>query len=234
MRAGVRSITFFILLVFSAAGASGAQISDPLWSAAVKNASQTANWVPGDAAFLIQLVDDKGMPQETWQTWYHLSASSTGDVVLDVVRAEHNGKDTTHKEQETQKKRKNMPFTMGDNPFDPLVQDAVVARRLPDTALKNGVTCAAFDFRMKKRDATVISGTAWVDAHSGMPVEVSYGAQPLPRGVFTMTMSLLFSPAAPGQGLLSEVVLEGVGGFLFIKRNFRSTITLGGYWRRGS
>jgi hypothetical protein len=230
----VRPCFLSILLLLSPTLAVGTSITDSLWIAAVKSATVAADWVPGDAAFLIQLVNDKGLPQETWQTWYRLSASSTGEVTMDVTRASHNDTDTTQKEQENQKKRKSTPFSMGDNPFDPLMQDAVEARRLPDTVLKGGVSCVAFDFSMKKKDATTITGTAWLDARSGIPVEVSYTSQPLPRGLFKMTMTLRYASGPAGDGFLNEVLVEGVGGFLFIKKNFRSTITLGGYWRRGS
>jgi hypothetical protein len=231
MRALARSAILLFLTIFVTA-AFGASPSDALWNAAVKTAAQTAGLVPGDAAFVLQLVDDKGAPQETWQIWYRLSASSAGDIVMDVVRAAHNGSDTTQKEKEIQKKRKAPPFSMGDSPFDPLVQDDVEARRLPATQIKAGVTCVAFDFHLKKKDKSVMTGTAWLDERSGAPVEVSYTTQPLPFGLFSMTTTLRYSSAPTGAGLLSEVLLEGVGGLLFIKRSFRSTITLAHYWRR--
>ena len=234
MKKAARGLALPILLLLFPRALAAAPADDALWSVAVKAAAIAADWVPGEAAFVLQLVDDTGSPQETWQMSYRLSASATGDIAMDVVRAAHNGTDTTQKEQENQKKRKSTPFSMGDNPFDPLVQDSLEAQRLPDRALKDGVACVAFDFRLKKKDATVITGTAWLDERTGNPIEVVSTGKPLPRGIFQMTTTLRFGQGPTGQGFLKEVLVEGVGGILFIKKGFRSTIGLGAYWRRGS
>jgi hypothetical protein len=221
-------LLFFALPVFASSGA------DPLWQKAVEISAAVKNWVPGEASLVLELVDDKGAVQESWRSWYHITLSATGSVTMAVTRAEHNGADTTQKELESQKKRSAMPFSMGDNPFDPLVQGAVAEHGRPDAVMVESRQCAVFDFTLKKKDGAVLSGTAWLDAESGAPVQVSYGISPLPRGVFRMTTRLRYAQGPGGEGYLKEAFVEGVAGVLFIKKSFRSAISVDGYWKRQS
>jgi hypothetical protein len=94
--------------------------------------------------------------------------------------------------------------------------------------------CALYDFLLRRKDASVLTGTAWLDAESGSPVELRYTVSPLPRGLFHMKTTLRFARGPAGDGFLSEVFVEGVGGVLFIKKSFRTVIAMDGYWRRES
>jgi hypothetical protein len=77
-----------------------------------------------------------------------------------------------------------------------------------------------------------MEGTAALDRASGAPVEVSYTVSPLPPGIEKMTTVLRYAPGPAGQGFLSEVSMEGAGGILFIRKVFRSTVSMSGYWLR--
>jgi hypothetical protein len=191
-------------------------------------------WIPGSASFLLEIVDEKGAPTETWQLWYRIAPSPAGGVAAEVTRATHNGADSTKKEQENQKKRKAMPFTMQDNPFDPEVQASVEPQARGETELVGDRRCALYDFILKKKDASVIKGTAWLDAESGSPVVLRYTVSPLPRMLSQMKTTLHFARGPAGEGFVSEVSVEGVGGILFIKKSFRTVIAMDGYWRRES
>jgi hypothetical protein len=57
------------------------------------------------------------------------SKAADGEVVTDVVRSVKNGKDNTAEDRK--KDAKPQPFSMGDNPLDPGVQDRVVAKLGP-------------------------------------------------------------------------------------------------------
>jgi hypothetical protein len=225
------AILFLSSALFLAA-AVPSSASDPLWARAVEIEGISRDWVPGRAEFMLATVDDKGIPQETWQVTYHLSRSPNGDVTLEVVNASHNSADTTAKEQEIQKKRKPTPFSMGDNPFDPLVQGSVQATPLGEKAVKAGRPCAGYDFRLIKKDGSVLTGVAWLEEKTGAPVEVSYTSSHLPRGVFRLATTMHYAPGPAGEGFLSDVLVEGVVGILFFKKSFRSTITVEGYWRK--
>ena len=219
-------------LLFAASVQAAA--SDSLWARAVEIVRISRDWVPGRAEFALATVDDKGAPQETWRVTYHLSRTPTGDVALDVVSAAHNSADTTVKEQANQRKRKATPFSMGDNPFDPLVQDSVQAAPRGEKAEKAGRICAGYDFKLTKKDGSVVTGVAWLEEKTGAPVEVSSTASPLPRGVFKLTTTMHYAAGPAGEGFLRDVFVEGVAGILFFKKGFRSTISVDGYWRRGS
>lgn len=231
MRGSATALTTLLLL--SALSLSAAP-SDPLWDKAVRISGAVKEWVPGNASFRLELVDDKGAVQESWQMWYRLSPSPTGDVAMEVIRAMHNNDDTTRKEQQAQRKRKATPFTMGDNPFDPQVQDAVAVTPRGEKDTAAGRECALFDFVLKKKEGSFVRGTAWLDVQSGAPVQVSYTATPLPRGVFKLTTTIRYAPGLAGEGFLKDVHVEGVGGILFIRKSFRSDISVDGYWRRGT
>ncbi len=221
-----------LLALAALAPLSAGALSDALWGRAVEIARIAKDWVPGNAAVTIELVDADGKAQESWDSEYRLSADATGDVALQVERSSHNGVDTTSKDRASQSRRPRQPFNMGDNPFDPGVQPGIQAVRLPDTQSLQGRLCTVYDFTMRRKDGTVLSGTAWLDASSGEPVQVSYTAKPLPRGVFEMQTTLLYGKGPAGGGYLTEARVEGVGGILFIRRAFRSRITVDGYWKR--
>jgi len=98
----------------------------------------------------------------------------------------------------------------------------------------DGRTCALYDFTFRKGDKGTLTGTAWIDAASGAPVQARYTSLPLPRGVYSLTTTMKFSRGPAGDGFLQEVTVEGVGGLLFVKKNFRSAITVGDYWKRSA
>ncbi len=221
------------LLLVSVPASLGAAGTDPLWGRAVESARAAAQWVPGRASFLIEVVDDAGHPKETWELSYRISRSASGGVVTDVVHAAHNGTDTTRSEQDAQRKRKPVPFSMGDNPFDPALQAAVDARTGGVEESIADRVCVRYNFTAKKKDGSVLTGTAWIDAATGAPVEARYSVSPLPRGVRQMTTTLRYAAGPDGDGFLAEAYVEGVAGFLFLTRAFRTTVTVDDYWRRG-
>jgi hypothetical protein len=220
-----------VFLVMGAAMSSAAAPSDPLWSKAVEITRASVDWVPGSASFVLQLVDEKGAAQDSWQSWYTLAPGSDGAVSMEVTKATHNGDDTTAREQENQRRSKREPPTHWDNPFDPKVQPSVTTKPTGKTELIGGRSCSLYEFSFTKADHSTLYGTAWLDTASGAPVQVRYTATPLPRGLLSLTTTLRFARGPAGDGFLQEASVEGVGGILFIKRSFRSVVTVGAYWR---
>jgi hypothetical protein len=205
---------------------------DALWDRAVAIAGATVDWVPGSASFLVEIVDPKGAAQESWRSQYRLAGRPDGTVALEVISASHNSEDTTAKEQENQRRRKQDPLPRWDNPFDPRVQASVMTTTLGGTEQVSGRRCVVYEFTLSKEGGAKIGGTAWIDAASGAPVQVRSSQSPLPRGVFALTTTLRFGSGPAGEGFLREASVEGVGGLLFIRRAFRSTVSVGDYWRR--
>ena len=215
---------------------------DPLWQKAVEISRANKAWTFNGAGFRIELLDDKGGIQETFESWYRFSPGADGAMAMEVVRSARNGEDTTAKDRDAQNKRNadarrrggSQPFGMGDDPFDPALQGSVEARPRGDTRVIAARECALYEFRLLKKDKSVLSGTAWLDIRTGAPVEASYTAAPLPRGVFEMRTTMRYGPGPRGDGWLTGVSVEGVGGILFLRKSFRVMVTLEGFQPSGA
>jgi len=227
-----RRLGLLVLSLSIMGSAPAAALTDSLWGRAVDMARIASDWVPRNAAVTIELVGSDGKAQDSWSSEYRLSADATGQVAIHVERSSHNGIDTTARDRDTQSRRPRQPFTMGDNPFDPVVQASLHAVPRPEGQVVQGRLCSLYDFTLTRKDGSTVVGTAWLDAASAEPVQVSYTAKPLPRGVFEMRTTLLYGQGPAGSGFLTEARIEGVGGMLFIRRSFRSRITIEGYWRK--
>jgi hypothetical protein len=212
----------------------------PLWQKAVEMARRNKPWVPGTSLVRLDVLDDKGKSTDTYETLYRIAPNVKGDPVSEVEKAAHNGSDITAAQREAQEKlnreaekKGTLAFSMGDNIFDPDVQGFVKTVPLEETALVGNVACAAFRFTMKKSDGSELSGTASLEKESGAPMEVTYTIKPLPRGVWSLTTVLRYADGPEGRGYLRDVSIEGTGGWLFIKKGFRTLITLDAYWMNG-
>jgi hypothetical protein len=232
MRKNVPAMRIRTVLVLAAAFIlPNAAWSDALWDKAVAITRATVDWVPGSASFLLEVVDPRGAAQESWRSRYVLTGRPDGTVTMEVISASHNTEDTTAKERQNQQSRKQGPLPRWDNPFDPRVQATLTATPQGPAQEVLGRTCVPYDFTLAKEGGVKISGTAWIDAASGVPVQVRSSQSPLPRGVFSLTTTLRFGTGPGGEGFLREAFMEGVGGLLFIRRSFRSTVSVGDYWR---
>lgn len=218
-RARISSAALLWFLVLPLLAAAPA---DPLWQKAVEIGRRNKDWMPGEARFVLELVDENGTAKDSWESWYRLSAGADGKPVLEVVRELRNGVEATPKQR-------SRPFSSGDDPFDPGLQGSVEAHPRGENRLVDGALCSLYEFTLKKKDGTSIVGTAWLNQATGVPVEASYSYVPLPKMVFEMNATLRYGTGAQGEGALREVRIEGSGGVLFIRRAFRSTITLDAY-----
>jgi hypothetical protein len=209
-----------------------------LWDKAVETARRNAAWVPGTTLMRFDIVDDKGASTDATEVLFRISPDAAGNPVTTVERSSHNGKDTTAEQREAQEKRnreaKNgaSAFTMGDNPFDPDLQDSVTAVPAAENVSIGGTACTVFRFTLKKKDGSQLEGTAALETATGAPREVKYTIKPLPAGVWSLSTVLRYGDGPVGGGFLKEAAVEGVGGILFIKKSFTSLITLDAYWKK--
>ena len=232
----MRKIALVVLLIAQCVYA--ASQPHPLWQKAVELARRNKPWVPGTSHMRLDVLDDKGKSTDNYETFYRITPNAKGVPVSEVEKAEHNGSDVTAAQRQTQEKmnreaekKGTLAFSMGENIFDPDVQASVQAAPLEETALVGTVACAVFRFTMKKSDGSELSGTAALEKENGAPVEVTYTIKPLPRGVWTMTTVLRYAGGPEGSGYLRDVSIEGTGGVLFIRKGFRTLITLDAYWK---
>jgi hypothetical protein len=212
---------------------------DPLWQKAVSLAGRAKEWVPGVTVFRLELLDEQGRRQEEWISRMRLTRGEDGEPVTQVENATHNGKDVTARERENQTRRNEearrkgrQSGRMGDDPFDPALQDGALVQALGENRVVDGRQCAMYSFTVKRADGGEMKGTAALDQANGAPVEASYTVSPLPTGVQSMTTLLRYSAGPAGDGFVREMTVEGRGGVLFLRKTFRTTISLDGYWPR--
>ncbi len=224
-----------VLALPGASTASAAAPADPLWQAAVAAASRAKAWSPGEMRIVIEMADDKGKVLEAWDNRYRISAGPDGSLSTEIVAASHDGKDETRKEREAQAKRERENPPDGgddwtrfiDDPLDPAIQETVTVRRLAEARTIGGVAGVAFAFTIAKPKGASVEGTAWLDAATGVPLEIVSSPRPLPRGARELATTVRYAG-----GFAAEVRVEGSGSLLFIRRRFRSVITVGGWFAR--
>lgn len=71
-------------------------------------------------------------------------------------------------------------------------------------------------------------GEALVDAAAGVPIRIRFRPSVHPKHVERMEIEMEYGDLTPEGPALSKISIEGVGGFLFIKKKFRTTIVLAG------
>lgn len=231
----LRPAPWVLLLILSLPSAQAAAADDPLWAKAVEAASRANEWSPGEMRLAIEMADEHGTVLDTWDNRYRFSIGADGRVKTEVVSAFHNRKDETQKEREAQARRDRDARTngaspvsrFGDDPFDPSVQGSLEIRRLDGTRAIAGMACVGFAFLLSKHADASVAGTAWLDAATGLPVEVVSSPKPLPRGARELATVVRYT-----NGLVSEVLVEGNGSLLFLKRRFSSVVTLSGWFRK--
>ena len=75
-------------------------------------------------------------------------------------------------------------------------------------------------------------GKAWLEENSGIPLKLEFSFEPLPKHVKRLWTIYLYETTASGDWFLQEITVQGQGGFLFIKKGFRSTTRFSDYRRR--
>lgn len=211
---------------------------DPLWDKAVEMVRRAMQWVPGTTIMRADVFDDKGASTDVMETVFTTVPDAAGKPVTGVKNAVHNGKDVTASQREALEKSsreggKNgggMSFSAEDNPFNPDSQASVIAVRKDEAVTADGIPCALYEFTLKRKNGGAMEGVAALHRETGAPIEVKYTVKPLPAFMGSMKTTLKYSVGPMDAGFIKEAIIEGDGGFLFIKRVFHSTITFGEFW----
>jgi len=208
--------------------------SDPLWQKAVDLAALNRDRVPGLLDMTSKVMDKKGKVEDLQEIKTRLFLGETGEVESELVRIVANGEDITEKTRADMEKRDQgkkdensgevtMEFQTAGI-FDPASQDRLTTRSTGQKAFVDGHSCIGYTFSFKEKDGTVLSGTAWLEEGTGIPMEVQSTPDPLPKHVKSMKTTLKYEVQNNRWGL-REMVVEGVGGMLFIKKKFHMTTT---------
>ena len=227
--------------------ARAATAAPELWRRAVAVFEANRHLLPGRVLASFAIVDDKGKPKRTSEREMRYALDARGEVQVELVRALDNGRDVTAKARSAfrpergdgdgQDARENgrASFSLADVPLAAEKQEQVEVLARPETAALYGMTCRRFDFSMRlplaesgraRGKSFSLRGMAWIDEAGGRPVKLEFAPDPLPSRVKSLWTVFTYGPGAGGEWLLKEIRSEGAGGFLFIKKRFRSRIEL--------
>jgi hypothetical protein len=214
--------------------------ADTLWSRAVALAGRNLRWVPGLIVARTEEVDDEGRAKSVQESWVRLRPGDDGAPVRETVKYLKNGKDETEKvrREEAEARAKELRAREqgsggarrfgGPTPFDPEVQDSVTYRRLENDPAAARV---AYEFALQTAEEVTIRGTAWLADPTGVPLELRFTTDPLPKRVKEMSARVGFAAAGDSAWWATEMSFEAMGKLLIFKKRFRSRMTFDEYWR---
>jgi len=141
-------------------------------------------------------------------------------------------------ENKTPPKEDSLTVSLSDSPFNPDRQKNVSFRASEEKQMLFGHSCRRFDFTYKTeiirkgaREKLTWTGQAWLEEDSGMPLKLEFSLAPLPRRIRSLWTTYLYDVSQPDRWVLKKIMIAGQGGFLFIKKKFRSTTTFSDYRR---
>ena len=218
-----------------------------LWQKALDVYRKNRDWYPERIAILSEVLNRHGQPYSVTELFFAIHMSPGGSLRTELVRALKNGEDTTEKmrskvaihdpgEGMGTGKEDTYSVSISDSPFDPERQKFVTARANGERKNLFGHACRRFDFSyrtaiVRKGEAEELTwtGMAWLEEGSGVPVKLEFSLAPLPSRIRSLWTIYLYETARPGQWVVKKVAISGQGGFLFIKKRFRTTTTFSNY-----
>ena len=216
-------------------------LQDSLWQKAVTLSGGNEDWVPGLLVVRMEMLDGRGSAQSTEETWLKMSLGPDGKIKVDLIKQVKDGKvkdgpetkvETRSGEGKKKGERAKTSVSIGsDNPFSPQVQGNVSAKRTAQPKTILGKPCAGYEFKLSTKKGKTLSGTAWLEDPTGIPLEIQYTVRPLPAHVQRLSTLVRYETTPEGAWRPREMVMEGSGGFLFIKKAYRGVIRFSDYWK---
>ena len=215
-----------------------------LWSKAVQVAAANEGWVPGSVHTLLEVRDGDKKLETTKEIWSKLTKAPDGSPKPQVVivKATDDGKDVTEQEQkkakdhlDKQKKAKDevkeikLEFS---HPFEPNRQGQVKAERTGETRTVQAKTCVGFRWQVTQTEGTIISGTAWLDQDTGVPVQIQFVLDPLPDAVKALETKVTYQTQADGSWLSKEMTIEAKGSLLFFTKYIHTHMVFSDHWKQ--
>jgi len=222
--------------------AQEASLQDSLWQKAVALSGANEDWVPGLLVVRMEMLDGRGSAQSTEETWMKMSLGPDGKIKEELIKQVKDGKVKNGPEtkvevragegkKKDEKKEASISVSSNDNPFSPKVQGSVTAKRTAQLKTIFGKSCAGYEFTLSTKEGKTLSGTAWLEDPTGIPLEIQYTVRPLPAHVQRLSTLVRYEATPEGAWRPREMVLEGSGGFLFIKKAYRGVIGFSDYWK---
>jgi hypothetical protein len=251
-----RAARVFLLLFILAAlpgpafSGAAAETSDPsgLWQKALAVFQQNSDMLPHKMEVFSELLDRRGQPDTVSRFYFDIRYDGQGKSRSELTRAIKDGQDISAEakkryvgsddppEKPGAKRRQTFTFSMADVPFNPDRRQHTAARARAETQVLSGRTCRRFDISFRANTAVQGParemnwvGMAWLDEASGVPLKLEFAIEPLPKNVHSLWTIYQYEIEAAGDWVLREISVQGQGGFLFIKKKFRSSTRFSEY-----
>jgi hypothetical protein len=220
-----------------------------LWQKALDIFRGNRDAYPQKIAILSEVLDRHDQPDSVTQLFFTLNMDATNQIRTELTRALKNGKDISEQmkkkvairdlnENRTPGKNESLTVSLSDSPFNPDRQENVTFRPSDEKRMLFGHSCCRFDFtyqteimRNGASEKLTWTGMAWLDESSGMPLKLEFSLAPLPKRIRSLWTIYLYNISGPDEWVLKKIKITGQGGFLFIKKRFRSTTIFSDYRR---
>lgn len=227
-------VNCFLIIIWLIPFAAQAQsVQDTLWQKALIIAEANQDFVPGFMIMRMEELDKNGKVKSITETWTRLTLGENGELEYDTIKILKDGEDVTN---EPKKSGKSESVSVKVNPFDPDVQDDVSVNRTDRQEVINDKQCVIYEFVQKtedeKEDEKVLSGTAWLEKETGVPVQIQFKTDPLPKHTKRMLTTMCYEFIPEESWHLKEMIMEATAGFLWIKKHFRVTVNFSEHWKK--
>jgi hypothetical protein len=214
-----------------------------LWQKAIEVYRRNQDWYPERVVILSEMLNRRGEPYSVTEIFFSLRLDAKGKIQTELQRSLKNGEDTTEKmkskvtirspeEGMAPADENTISVSISDSPFDPERQDAVTVDSGGESQVLFGCRCRRFHFSYRtsivhkgKRRELIWRGMAWLKEDSGVPLKLEFTLDPLPSLVRSLWTIYLYDSARPDRWVVKKISISGQGGFLFIKKRFRTTTT---------
>ena len=251
-----RRFAVLLALLWTACAAGGGSSAPPrfegthgLWRKAIEIHQRNRDWYPERVVILSEVLNRRGQSSSLTEMVFRLRLDAHGRVQAELERSLKNGEDTTERTRSKVTIRSPeegvdpeddtaYSVSLTDSPFAAASQGAVRAFATSERDTLYGRLCRRFNFtyrsaivRKGKAEELTWRGMAWLDEASGVPVKLEFTLTPLPGLVRRLWSIYLYDIESPDRWVLKRVSMTGHGGFLFIRKNFRTTTTFSHYRR---
>jgi hypothetical protein len=224
---------------------------DTLWQKAVVIAGRNLRWVPGLIVTRTEEVDDDGRVKNSQESWIRMRPGDGGEPVSAIEKLIKNGKDETARaqrdeaeqkarEQETKRRAPDAPAAKGaplrfggPTPFDPGEQDSVSYHRI-DPAAPDSAGAIVYEFAERLFEGVTVRGTTRLTAGTGVPLEMRFTTDPLPKRVKDLAVLVRFAVDSTGAWWPAEMSIRATGKLLLFTKRFHTAMSFREYWWRAA
>ncbi len=218
--------------------------ADTRWKNAVSIYEHNQDWMPRSMVILTEELNNEGEVQSWELQRLAVFKNRDGEVESRILSAQKNGEDVTEERRKNPDSGNPMAGAPEDeesdfssfqkSPFDPEEQADVSYRRTGKSRWIDGERSYEYSFEHLHEKDRKTFGSAWLGDNSGAPKLVAISMDPLPTFVHHLEAKLYYSFDTEEGWYMKKMTFEGRGGFLFIRKNIRSTITFSDYVRMQS